>query len=120
MALYALEDMPRDDVGVEWVEERAGAFWLAGTRVSLDSVVYASWNGHTAEEIGRSFPVLTLEQVYGAVAFYIRHRDEIDRYLAYRAIEFEAARDRARASDQAFYAKLDALRGSRRLARPEG
>ena len=40
---------------------------MAGTRVSLDSVVYAFLGGHTAESIAQSFPVLTLEQVYGAI-----------------------------------------------------
>jgi uncharacterized protein (DUF433 family) len=96
--------------GVSYVEERDDAFWLAGTRVSLDSVVYAFWNGQTAESIAQSFPTLSLEQVYGAITFYLGHRDEIDRYLAKRRDDFEAARDRARAADPAFYAKLGALR----------
>lgn len=37
----------------------AGEFWLGGTRVSLDSVVYAFWNGQTAESIVQSFPTLS-------------------------------------------------------------
>jgi uncharacterized protein (DUF433 family) len=96
--------------GVSYVEERDDAFWLAGTRVSLESLVYAFWNGQTAESIAQSFPTLSLEQVYGAITFYLGHRDEIDRYLAKRRDDFEAARDRARAADPAFYAKLGALR----------
>jgi uncharacterized protein (DUF433 family) len=95
---------------VSYVQERDNAFWLAGTRVALDSVVYAFWNGQTAESIAQSFPTLSLEQVYGAITFYLGHRDEIDRYLAKRRDDVEAARDRARASDPAFYAKLGALR----------
>jgi hypothetical protein len=42
-----------------------GVYRLAGTCVSLDSIVYAFWRGQTAESIAHSFPVLTLEHVYG-------------------------------------------------------
>jgi integrase/recombinase XerD len=98
--------------GVSYVQERDDAFWLAGTRVSLDSLVYAFWNGQTAESIAQSFPTLSLEQVYGAITFYLGHRDEIDRYLAKRRDDFDAARDGARTADPAFYAKLGALRRS--------
>lgn len=87
-------------------------FWLAGTRVSLDSVVHAFWSGQAAESIAQSFPTLSLEQVYGAITFYLGRRDDIDRYLARRRADFEAAREKARASDPAFYAKLGALRRS--------
>src|SRR6266511_3290705 len=68
--------------GTTYVEQRDESYWVEGTRVSLDSVVYAFWNGQTPESIVQSFPTLTLEQVYGAVAFYLAHRDEVDRYLA--------------------------------------
>ena len=52
--------------------------------VSLDSIVYAFLNGQTAESIAQSFPLLTLEQVYGAIAVYLANRDEIDAEAAER------------------------------------
>jgi uncharacterized protein (DUF433 family) len=64
------------------VERRDEAFILSGTRVSLDSIVYGFLSGQSAESIAQSFPVLTLEQVYGAIAYHLGHRDEIDGYLA--------------------------------------
>lgn len=91
-----------------YVEKRNGSYWIGGTRVSLDSVVYAFWNGQTPESIAQSFPTLTFEQIYGAVAFYLAHRAEIDRYLAERRTDFEAARERVRKEDPTFYAKLAA------------
>ncbi|HEX9294353.1 MAG TPA: DUF433 domain-containing protein [Polyangiaceae bacterium] len=96
--------------GTPYVERRDEAYWVEGTRVSLDSVVYAFWNGQTPESIAQSFPTLMLEQVYGAIAFYLAHRDEIDRYLAGRRSNFEAAREKSRKEDPAFYAKLAAAK----------
>ena len=45
-----------------YVEQREGVYRVAGTRVSLDSIVYAFIPGQSAESIAQSFPVLTLEQ----------------------------------------------------------
>jgi len=37
-------------------EQREGDYWVAGTRVSLDSLVYAFREGQTAESLAQSFP----------------------------------------------------------------
>lgn len=71
---------------VEYVEQTAeGAWRVAGGRVSLDSIVHAYWEGRTPEAIVNEFPTLTAEQVYGAIAFYLRHQSEIDRHLDQQA-----------------------------------
>jgi len=90
----------------EYVEQREGGYWVAGTRVSLDSIVYAFLGGQTAESIAQSFPVLTLEQVYGAIAFYLANRADIDAYLAKTKADFEATRQALRDADPMFYQKL--------------
>ena len=59
----------------------AGGWRVTGTRVSLDSVVHAYWEGRQPEAIVADFPTLTLELVHGALAFYLRNRTEIDAYL---------------------------------------
>jgi len=51
------------------------------TRVMLDSVVVAFQQGHSAETMQQEYPALTLEEVYGAVAYYLANQDEVDRYL---------------------------------------
>ena len=83
----------------EYVTQVDGAYRITGTRVSLDSVVYAFLDGQTAESIAQSFPVLTLEQVYGAITFYLAHRPEIDEYLRQGEADFEALRQAARKAD---------------------
>lgn len=98
--------------GTGYVESQDGGYRVTGTRVSLDSIVYAFLDGQTAEGIAQAFPVLALEQVYGAIAYYLAHREEIDRYLAEGRHDFEAQRRAARDADPAFYQKLAASRRS--------
>ena len=63
----------------EYVQKQHNVYRITGTRISFDSLVYAWWAGQSAETIAQSFQVLTLEQVYGAIAFYLAHRKKIDR-----------------------------------------
>lgn len=90
----------------QYVEQREGAYRIAGTRVSLDSIVYAFWRGQSPESIAKSFPVLTLEEIYGAIAFYLAHREEIDAYLEKEREEFEKMRQASRAAHPELYKKL--------------
>jgi len=89
-----------------YIEQRDDAFMVAGTRVSLDSIVYPFLSGQSAEAIGQAFPVLSLEQVYGAITYYLGHRGEIDGYLGNRRQDYAAAQQAARDADPMFYQKL--------------
>jgi uncharacterized protein (DUF433 family) len=57
----------------QYVEERVGGYYLAGSRVSLASVIPAFREGASPETIRQNFPSLSLGQVYGAIAFYLDH-----------------------------------------------
>ena len=89
-----------------YVEQRDGVYMVAGSRVSLDSVVYAFLAGQSAEAIAQAFPVLNLEHVYGAITYYLAHRDDLDRYLEGRRRDFDTARQASRDADPMFYQKL--------------
>jgi len=65
----------------DYVENVEGAYRVAGSRVSLDSIVYCFREGLSPESIAESFPILTLEQVYGAIAFYLANQALVDEYL---------------------------------------
>jgi len=91
---------------VDYVEKEKGRYRIRGSRVSLESIVYAFLSGQTAESIAQSFPTLDLEQVYGAIAFYLSRREEIDSYLSQMKSDYEAKREQARRSDPMFYQKL--------------
>lgn len=58
----------------QYVEEREGSYRVLGKRVSLDSIVYAFLAGTSPESIAQSFPILTLEEIYGAITFYLANR----------------------------------------------
>jgi uncharacterized protein (DUF433 family) len=75
----------------EYIEQRDGGYYVAGTRISLDSVVYAFNRGDSPERILEEFPLLDkLARVYGAIAFYLDHKAGIDNYLKETEREFEA------------------------------
>ena len=93
-----------------YVEKVGDAYRVAGSRVSLDSLVYAFLGGQSPESIMDSFPTLSLEQVYGAITFYLSNRDEIDAYLKEGEEEFETLRRTSRESNPQLYKKLEEAR----------
>ena len=81
------------DATKSYVERLAGGGWrVAGSRVSLDSIVHAYWEGRMPESILADFPSLSLEQIHGAIAFYLGRREDIDTYLAAQGARWEALR----------------------------
>jgi uncharacterized protein (DUF433 family) len=90
----------------QYVEEREGCYRIAGKRVSLDSIVYAFLSGMSPESIVQSFSALTLEEVYGAITFYLANRKAIDAYLAEGEKIFETLRQQARETNSLLYQKL--------------
>jgi len=63
------------------VTQPQGGWLVAGTRISLASVIHAYWNGRLPESIVADFPTLSLEQVHGAIAYYLKHRSKVDQFL---------------------------------------
>jgi uncharacterized protein (DUF433 family) len=100
-----------------YVEQRDGGYFVAGTRVSLDSVVYAFLRGESPEGIADSWPALTLEQVFGALSFYLANRDSVDQYLSDGKQEFQLLRERWRQANPALHAKL--MEARRRVHSPQ-
>lgn len=91
-----------------YIEQRDKGFWIEETRISLDSVVHAFLNGESPESIAQNFPLLSLEQVYGAIAFYLANRELIDAYLKESEEEFEKLQQTCRERNPLLYQKLKA------------
>lgn len=58
-----------------------GVMRIGNSRVMLNSIVVGFEQGHSPETLQQQYPTLSLEEVYGAITYYLAHTDEIDTYL---------------------------------------
>ena len=59
----------------------SGEILLAGTRIGLEQVVEAYEAGASAEEIAWRYPAAALDQIHAAIAYYLSHKEEVQRYV---------------------------------------
>lgn len=93
-----------------YIEDRNGGLYLAGTGVSLDSVVIGFQQGASPEKIVKSFPTLKLSQVYGVIAYYLENESLIGEYVSEGERELERSAVPLSQTDPSLYAKLEAAR----------
>jgi uncharacterized protein (DUF433 family) len=94
----------------EYIEQRDGGYYITGKRISLDSVVYAFRRGAAPESILRSFPLLTLEEIYGSITYYLAHQQEVNAYLEQENAEFEKMHKASLKAYPEWHEKLDQAR----------
>jgi uncharacterized protein (DUF433 family) len=70
-----------------------GVVRVAGTRVTLDTVVAAFDAGATAEEIAEQYSSISLADVYSVITYYLRHKTEVSAYLHRRQEQAAAVRE---------------------------
>jgi len=63
-------------------EHEDGVIRIGGTRVTLDTLVYAFREGCSPEAIAEQYPTVSLSDVYAAISFYLGRQEEVDAYLA--------------------------------------
>ena len=78
-------------------EDADGVIHVGGTRVTLDTVLTAYRHGSTLEQIAQDYSALQLADIYVAIAYSLRHREEIEDYLQRRHRVAEAVRERYKA-----------------------
>lgn len=78
------------------IRDEGGALRVGRTQVTLESVLWAHQRGATPEEITDQFPTLELADVYDVVAYYLRHRAEVDQYLAQQEKTFDEVAERVK------------------------
>ena len=69
-----------------------GTARVGGSRVPLDTVVFAFRHGATAEQIAEQYPSLRLSDIYSVIGYYLNHQDEIDKYLSVRTAQASEVR----------------------------
>ena len=66
-----------------YIEARNGGYYIAGTRIGLNVVIFDFRDGDSAEAILQAYPSIgSLAKVYGALTFILEHPGEIEEYLA--------------------------------------
>lgn len=80
-------------------EDASGALRVGASRVLLELVIRAFQDGAPPETIVQRYSTLALSDVYAVIAYYLRHRTEIEAYLARRE-EKAGAMDRKTETDQ--------------------
>jgi uncharacterized protein (DUF433 family) len=66
----------------DFVEGRDGSFYLIGSRVPLAHLVREFQQGETPEAIRSHYSTLSLEQVYGAITFYLGNKEDVEKDIA--------------------------------------
>lgn len=67
-----------------YIERREAGLYIVGSRVPIDRVVWEYRNGEEPTAIQSHYPTLTLEQVNGAIAFYLSHKEEVEQSMEER------------------------------------
>jgi uncharacterized protein (DUF433 family) len=70
-----------------------GVVRVAGTRVTLDTIVAAFDAGATAEEIAQQYSSIALADVYSVITYYLRHKIAVSAYLHTRHEEAATVRE---------------------------
>ena len=74
--------------------DTSGGFRIGKSRVLLELVICAFEDGATPEAIAQRYPTATLADIYGVLAYYLRHQEEIGAYLAEREQKAKEVRNR--------------------------
>ena len=75
-------------------EDKTGAIRVSRSRILLEIVIHAFQDGASPETIINNYPTLTLSDVYGAIAFYLKNKDEVEAYLVKREELAESVKQR--------------------------
>jgi uncharacterized protein (DUF433 family) len=89
-----------------------GAMRIGNSRVMLDSIVAGFEQGHSPETLQQQYPTLSLEEVYGAITYYLAHTDEVHAYLKRQDELWEAWRGMSAIRSSPVVERLRALRAS--------
>lgn len=69
---------------------------IAGTRVGVEHLLSLYLAGSMPEEMSLEFPTVSLEEIHGVIAWYLRNRNAVDAYLQQSRLRAqETRRDQA-------------------------
>ena len=75
-------------------EDASGALRVGSSRVLVELVIRAFQDGATPEAIAQRYPTATFADIYAVIAYYLRHRQEVEASLAEREQRAQDVRQR--------------------------
>ncbi len=95
-------------------EDASGTIRIGASRVTLDVAINQYNDGMTPEDLVRAYDTLDLADVHAVIAYYLRHRHEVDQYLAERSeaaekLQKKIEEERPRISKSELLARLDVM-----------
>ena len=97
-----------------------GIIRIGKTKVALEGIISAYWQGYTPEEIQWCYDVVSLGDVYSVIGYYLHRKEEVDQYMQ----EYEKRWDKAVAEllsqpgAHEFYDRIKELRWQKELTEP--
>ncbi len=64
--------------------DTTGALRIGNSRVLLEVVIRAFENGATAEMLVQQYSTTTLADIYSVIGYYLRHKVDVEAYIAER------------------------------------
>lgn len=104
-------------MSANYVEERNGNLYIGESRVTLETIVLKWRAGDRPEQLHEGFPSVPLAAIYGAIAYYLEHQQELDRLFSENEKQYQADRAAAEAANPEFYAKMRERLAKARAAR---
>jgi len=89
-----------------------GVMRIGKSGVPLESVVIAYHEGNTPESIHSQYPSLSLEEVYGAIAFYLANKQTVLDYMKRLETLWEQFKAKVDADPSPVVQRLRAMKAS--------
>jgi uncharacterized protein (DUF433 family) len=97
MPVAAVIDINKYQMLTEMLQKAEGGVAVGGAEprvhgsdISIRELAAYHLQGHSVDDLRHHFPQLNQAQIYGALAYYYDHADEIDRMIAARRAERSA------------------------------
>lgn len=74
--------------------DTSGALRVGNSRVLLELVIHSFEDGATPETIAQQYSTTTLADIYSVIAYYLRHRADVNDYMTARELQAEEVRGR--------------------------
>jgi len=59
-----------------------GTIRIGQSRIKIERIIKAFVNGSSAEQFAHDYPTVTVEDAYGAIFYYLRHKATLDEHVA--------------------------------------